>query len=418
MTPDPLARALRALTAATSIADALDRLAVVLVPALGDWVVADVLEPPDLVTRVVARDAAGPLRLPRDMGAVGARRSAAAARGVLQRLVDAPGRMVRLSPDGLRAMASSDEPRTRLQGEMALELGTTDLLVLGLAALDVLLAVVGVGRSGRDFSSQEVEALVDVAALAGLAVAGLRLLGVQRSVSTALQQSLLPALPLVPGATLTARFVPAGSGLAVGGDWYDAFVLPSETLALVIGDATGHDVQAAARMAELRTLLRALAVDRGGSPSQVLDRLDDVLAQLAPELSGTCLYAQLSAEPGLAGAPGWTLRWSSAGHLPPLLLRDGVATTLETAPDLMLGVRAGTGRSDHVRDLRAGDLVLLHTDGLVEERTTGLDARLQELRRVVEVIGAADAELLADRLVGELASGDDDVALLLLQVGA
>ena len=86
MTPDPLARALRALTRATSIADALDRLAAVLVPSLGDWVVADVLEPPDLVTRVVARDAAGPLQLPRDMGAVGARRSSAVARGVLYAL--------------------------------------------------------------------------------------------------------------------------------------------------------------------------------------------------------------------------------------------------------------------------------------------------------------------------------------------
>lgn len=417
MTPDPLANALRALTSATSIPDALDRLAAVLVPALGDWVVADVLEPPDLVTRVVARDAAGPLVLPHDMGEVGARRSSAAARGVLQRLVEAPGRMVRLSPDALRAMTASDEPRTRLQGEMALELGTTDLLVLGLASHDVLLAVVGVGRSGREFSAQEVATLVDVAALAGLAVDGLRLLGVQRSVSTALQQSLLPALPLVPGVTLTARFVPAGSGLAVGGDWYDAFALPSAALALVIGDATGHDVLAAARMAELRTLLRALAVDRGGSPSQVLARLDDVLVQLAPELSGTCLYAQLSTPPGLADGC-WTLRWSSAGHLPPLLLRDGVATTLETAPDLMLGVRAGTGRSDHVRDLRPGDLVLLHTDGLVEERTTGIDARLHELRRVVEAIGGADAEVLADRLVRELASGEDDVALLLLQVGA
>lgn len=417
MTPDPLSRALRALLGAPTVADALDRLATVLLPGLGDWCVADVLEPPDLVTRVVARGPDGPLPLARAGGPVGARRSSAATRGVLHRLVDAPGRVVRLSAHDLRAMVASDEPRTRAQGETALALGTTDLLVLGLTSHDALLAVLAVGRTGRAFSSQEVELLVDIAALAGLAVDDLRLLAVQRSVSTALQQSLLPSLPLLPRAPLTARFVPAGSGLAVGGDWYDAFVLPSGELALVIGDATGHDVRAAARMAELRTLLRALAVDRGGAPSQVLARLDVVLTQLAPDLSGTCLYAQLSG--GAEGAADdWSLRWSSAGHLPPLLLRDGVATTLETSPELMLGVRAGTGRSDHVRALQRGDLVLLHTDGLVEDRSTSLDVRLQALRRLVEAVGGADPELLADRLVGELASGDDDVAVLLLQVGA
>jgi serine phosphatase RsbU (regulator of sigma subunit) len=408
----PLVDALHALTSASAAPEALDRLAAVLVPALGDWCVADVLEPPDLVTRVAARGLDGTLSLPRAAGSVGARRSSAAARGVLQRLVEVPGRMMRLTPDDLQRMTSSPEPRTRGQGELALALGTVDLLVLGLTSQDALLAVLAVGRTGRPFSAAEVAELVDVAAVAALAVDALRLRGVQRSVSTALQQSLLPALPLQPGVTLTARFVPAGSGLAVGGDWYDVFVLPSSALALVIGDATGHDVQAAARMAELRSLLRALAVDRAGRPAQVLERLDQVLAQLAPELSGTCLYAQLS-----GGSSPRTLRWSSAGHLPPLLLRDGVARTLETTPELMLGVRAGTGRSDHVQVLRPGDLVVLHTDGLVEQRSTGLDTRLQDLRHLVEAVGGEDPELLADRLVGELASGEDDVALLLLQVG-
>ena len=412
MTADTLSGALRALTAGATVPEALDRLAAVLVPACGDWCVADVLEPPDLVTRVVARGVHGPLALTVDGGPVGARRSSAVVRGVLARLVDAPGHLLRLAPADLRAMASSEEPRTRGQGEMALQLGTSDLLVLGVTHSDVLLAVLALGRTGGSFTAAEVATLVDVAALAGLALDGLRLLGVQRGVSTALQQSLLPQLPLVPGTGLTARFVPAGSGLAVGGDWYDAFVLPSGELALVIGDATGHDVRAAARMAELRTLLRALAVDRGASPAQTLDRLDHVLAQLAPELSGTCLYGQLSGGPG-----GWALRWSSAGHLPPVLLRDGVATTLDAPPDLMLGVRTGTGRHDHVRTLQAGDLVLLCTDGLVEDRRESLDARLRQLRQTVQRVGGADPERLADRLVEELASGEDDVAVLVVQVG-
>jgi len=404
-----LARALRQLVTATDGPRAMRDLAELLVPALADWCLVDLLQPPDLVTRVVALGPRGPLDLPHEMGEVSARRSSAQAVGLLARLVDAPGRRLRLDAAVLQASAGSDDHRTRAQAELALSLGTTEALVLGMVNADEVLGVLAVGRSGRPFIGEEAELLTDIAAAAGLALSGVRLRELQRSVSTALQRSLLPPLPVVPGLELAARFVPAESGLAVGGDWYDAFVLPDGELALVVGDATGHDVQAAARMAELRNLLRALAVDGRQPPAATLLRLDAVADHLTVDLPGTCVYAQLD----LAGG---RLRWCSAGHLPPVLLRDGRAELLETVPDLMLGVRAGTTRDDHDREVLPGDVLVLYTDGLVETRRTALDERLEALRLAVEQDADLTPELLADVLVAQLSSGEDDVAVLVVRI--
>jgi hypothetical protein len=409
MSEQLLARAVRSLCTAIDGGQAMADLAQVLVPGTVDWCLVDLLEPPDLVTRVAALGTAGPLDLRVDQGVVRARRSSAHAVGVLSRLVEAPGRRLRLTAADLAAAADSPDMRTRSQVELAVSLGTTEALVLGLASGGDLLGVLTVGRCGRGFDDADAERLSDVAAAAGLALSGVRLRELQRSVSTALQQSLLPPLPVVPGLALAARFVPAVQGLAVGGDWYDAFPLPDRQVAVVVGDATGHDAQAAARMAELRNLLRATAVDAQQPPAETLSRLDRVIDHLTPELSGTCVYVQLD-------LTRLRLRWSSAGHLPPVLLRNGVAELLETRPDLMLGVRVGTERADHERDLRSGDVLVLYTDGLVEERRTPLDARLEALRKAVQAVSGLGVEQVADALVQQLPAGDDDVAVLVVRV--
>ena len=411
MTPgELLSRAVRMLADDVDAHGSFVRLAGLVVPAAADWCLVDLLEPPDLVTRVAAVGPDGPLTLPAELGPVDARRSSAQARGVLTRLVDAPGRRLRIGAADLQGLLDADDPRLAGQARLALSLGTSDLLVLGLAAGGELLGVLSVGRVGGSFTAADLDLLQDVAAVSALALDRLRLSGVQRDVSTALQRSLLPALPVVAGLTLAARFVQTGSGLAVGGDWYDALTLPGGDMALVIGDVTGHDAQAAARMAELRNLLRAVAVDRQDGPAATLTRLDTLLAQVAPELSGTCLYARIT-----RSTVGARLIWSCAGHLPPLLLRDGRAVLLETEADLMLGVDAGTGRHDHVRELVDGDVVVLYTDGLVEQRRTGLDERLRALTAFAQTC-APHPEGLVDSLVTGLAGGEDDVAVLAVRL--
>lgn len=407
--PGLLERVLEAVAGPADASRVLSELAAVLVPASADWCLADLLTPPDLVTRVVALGRDGPLVLPPDQGGVEARRSSSSAVGVLAGLVDAPGRPLRLTAADLAGLADAPDERTRAQADLARSLGSVEVVLLGLTSRAELLGVLVLGRTDRAFTDDELRDLTAAARLTGLALDGARVREAQRGVSAALQRSLLPQLPVVPGLSLAARFAPADAALAVGGDWYDAFALPDGRVAVVVGDATGHDVQAATRMAELRTLLRALAVDRQEGPARTLSRLDRAAAHLGPELSGTCVYLLLD----LASR---TAQWSSAGHLPPVLLRDGRAALLETRPDLMLGVRERTERHDHALDLRPGDLLVLCTDGLVEDRRSGLDQRLEDLRQAVELDGALGPEAVVDRLLRRMASGEDDVAVLAVRV--
>ncbi len=411
LSPHLLPEAIRSFSTCTSSDQVLSRVAALVVPALGHWCLADRLDEPDLVTRVAALGPDGPLPLPSRMGHTDAHRSSARAVGLLAQVIDAPGRALRLSAEDIEVLAASPEPQLRAQAGFARRLGSTDVLVLGLPARDRLLGVLTLGRIAGEFDDEEVALLTDLALLTGLALDLTRLLQVQRSVSTALQTSLLPPLPVLPGLTLVARYVPAGQGIEVGGDWYDVFVLPDGPAALVIGDATGHDANAATRMAELRHLLRGAAVDRGRTPAATLSQLDQVTAHLGSDSSATCLYAQLhrSARPD-----GWRLTWSSAGHLPPILLHDGRAEVLDTAPDLMLGVEPATSRHDHSREIAAGDLLLLYTDGLVEDRRQSLDTRLEHLGQLLVRTAGADPEALADQLIAEIGSKDDDVAVLLV----
>jgi len=405
--------ALLRVTARAADADEVLRLAgALIVEQVGDWVLADRLADPDLVVRVAALGPDGPLALPALSGLEQPRRSSAFSGGALRRLSAAATPVLHLSADDLEALLDSKDPRLRAQAELTAALGTLEVVVFGTGARGRLNGVLSVGRTTTPFSAADLALLELVALQVGLALDAARLLEAQRGVSAAMQTSLLPPLPLVPGLDLAARYQAAAQGLDVGGDWYDAFTLPDGAIAVVIGDATGHDTTAAVRMSELRNQLRALAVDRCERPSATLTRLDRTGRALAGDASATCLYAQLRRD-----GSGWRLRWSSAGHLPPVLVRAGHAELAQTPPDLMLGVDPDSPRSDHEARLDSGDLVLLCTDGLVEQRRVPLDERLEVLLELVARSPGLHPEALAELVLGTLAQdGDDDVALLAVRV--
>ncbi|MEY9214345.1 SpoIIE family protein phosphatase [Thermobifida halotolerans] len=234
----------------------------------------------------------------------------------------------------------------------------------------------------------------------------------ERDIAETLQRAMLTDLPTRKHLRLAARYLPATSGLNVGGDWYDVFPQPDGSLIGVIGDVTGHGIQAAVMMGQLRNALRAYAIE-GHRPGGLLTRLHDFLRHLEPNLFASAITAQVR-----PGDP--TVHWASAGHLPPLLRDpDGHVHVLEPKPNAMLGMPIDQVVTDHELTLAPGATLLLYTDGLVERRASGVDPGIEQLSGILARLGplvARDPETAADAILDEMLHdypGEDDVCLLL-----
>jgi serine phosphatase RsbU (regulator of sigma subunit) len=191
---------------------------------------------------------------------------------------------------------------------------------------------------------------------------------------------------------------------------------------VVIGDVAGHDIDAATTMGELRTMLRMAGHDGRQTAGQVLGTVDRACDTLGHDVFATALVAQVDRSQPDGPAGDRSVRWSSAGHPPPMLLhRDGRVEVLTGAPGLPLGVLPGHPRPEHRTPLPAGSTLLLYTDGLIEGRHHDLDHGLDRLTAVLA--GAADLDLdrLCDRIVDDLvgaAGAEDDVALIAVRAHA
>ncbi len=236
----------------------------------------------------------------------------------------------------------------------------------------------------------------------------------ERRVAHTLQRSMLTTqLPAVDGVELAARYLPGMRRTEISGDWYDVIPLPDGRVGVVIGDVVGRGIEAAATMSQLRTALRAYAIE-GLEPAEVVAKLHRLVDHLHVGLSTTLVY--LDYDPFTR-----EIRYVSAGHLPVLHIpADGPSRFLPGARSTPLGAApAGVPIPQERMMLEAGDGVLLYTDGLVERRDDGIDSRLQQLRAAVaEAPGELPAALehLTLTLVGDDTLRQDDVALLALRV--
>lgn len=237
-----------------------------------------------------------------------------------------------------------------------------------------------------------------------------RLADAERRISETLQRSLLARPPEVPGLAIAVRYRAAAEQAQIGGDWYDAFTLADGTTVAVIGDIAGHDQDAAAEMAQVRSLLRGVTLTTGARPAAILEALDSAVQELALGTVAT-LVVGVIAPPAPDGSR--TLRWSNAGHPPPVLVGEtGPSRLLTTEPDVLLGL-AAADRREHELTLGPGDTLLLYTDGLVERRGTSMTVSLAWLTAAVDRAPRADAEHVCDHLLDQLGPAlDDDVAIL------
>ncbi|MEV0390345.1 SpoIIE family protein phosphatase [Nonomuraea sp. NPDC050643] len=207
---------------------------------------------------------------------------------------------------------------------------------------------------------------------------------------------------------IAVRYRPAEQEHLVGGDWYDAVVLPSKQILLSVGDVAGHGIEGATGMVVLRNASRGLAAT-GAGPAQLMAWLNLVAHHLADQVTATAVL-------GLYDPRTRVLRWARAGHLPPILVRQGEAVELDLIGGMLLGAVPDASYEEGYVQLASGDILLMYTDGLIERRDRTLEhSQEQLLRRAGQP--AADLERRLDHLLTHGNSDtDDDTCLVGIQL--
>lgn len=332
-----------------------------------------------------------------------------AARGPLARVLRGAGPLLLTGPP---PPSQSAGPLDAHYLDLLGHLGAHSAVVAPLRARRQVIGALTVARcDGRQpFTEEDLPLVDELCRGLALGVDNARLYQETRNIAERLQRSLLPVLPKVEPLQLAARYAASSTTAQVGGDWYDCFVVPNGDTALVIGDVTGHDLDAAVAMSQLRSMLRGIAVDRQEPPEAVLRRLDMANHTMYREATATCIYGLIR-----GGTDGpWELLHSSAGHLPPLLTApDGRTRYLDAGSGLLLGMDPDAPRPSATDAIPAHSTLLLYTDGLIERRGESLDDAMERLRRCASDLACEPLEVFCDELlIGLGADSDDDIAVL------
>lgn len=250
--------------------------------------------------------------------------------------------------------------------------------------------------------------LSTVAAMCAQALTRARLLDLGTRTVDELQRHLLPReLPTIAGIELAVRYVPAETGMAIGGDWYDVVALPTGAVALVMGDVEGHDLGAAALMGLVRSALRAYLIEEH-PPSVAVARMNTFLAGLSAERMVTVAVIHLH--------PGERLLTSvSAGHPTAMVSTPGgEVRDVPTDVGPPLGVYDdGMLWPETTSALPAGAVVTMFTDGLVEQRDADISVGVERVRRTLTEYADRNPEELVEQLLsGRPRASTDDVAVL------
>jgi serine phosphatase RsbU (regulator of sigma subunit)/PAS domain-containing protein len=228
-----------------------------------------------------------------------------------------------------------------------------------------------------------------------------------------LQQAIMPPdeQPVeAAGIDVAVRYRPVGEGHLVGGDWYDALLMPSQDVLLVVGDVAGHGIDAVTGMVAARNSLRGLAIT-GSGPAELLRMLNGVMCDLTSGVVGTVVC-------GLYNPDTSVLRWARAGHLPPVLVRGRTACELPLPGGVLLGMDPDATYEEATQSLEPGDTLLLFTDGLIEQRGESIVDVLREFVATVAPVPAGQegsqptAAAQADRILATAVSDTDDDACL------
>ncbi|WP_030348604.1 SpoIIE family protein phosphatase [Streptomyces sp. NRRL S-1022] len=407
-----LAETTTQLTSTFDVEEAQRRLVRLVVPRLADWVVIDLITERDEVWRTAVVQADG---------------------DTLVRHEDLQGPMPPIPTESpmplsraLRGVASTLAGPETYQGApdsgIAVEqrrlfdaTGIHSAAIAPLRSTREVLGALTLGRAEKpgNYTIADLPLIEDIARRAGVALDNARLYQRQRAVAETMQNHLLPQMPSVPGLQMTVRYLPAPDASQVGGDWYDAFTLSDGATALAIGDVVGHDLEAAAGMAQLRNMLRAYAWSQREPPSRIVERLDEAVMPITDVSMATLIFARVAE----TDDGHWKLSWTNAGHPPPLLIdHNGLARYLTEGHGLLLGTGVLGPRPDASTPLPPGSTLLLYTDGLIEAPGQTLDEGLHRLRQHAAALAHRPLPSFTDQLLRRVQPpGIDDVALLTLR---
>lgn len=261
------------------------------------------------------------------------------------------------------------------------QLGIRSLLGVPLIVEGELIGVLHVGAlQPRTFTPEDLGALQLVAARIGPGIARSTLytaLQQEHELTLMLQRSLMPQqLVKVPYLEIAAGYIAASA--EAGGDWYDAFALDGGRIGVTVGDVVGHGSGAATQMGQLRTCLRAYAIENH-PPAKALELVNRFAWEMPSRPIATAIYAVIDPSTG-------AVTIASAGHLPQALLSPDEHSLLEPEPGPPLGAFPDHKCIESRFTLNHGDSIVLFSDGLIERRGVPLDSSLDDL---LEVIGDA-----------------------------
>ncbi|MFS8200317.1 SpoIIE family protein phosphatase [Streptomyces sp. CWNU-52B] len=406
----------RSTGATLDLNQACQALADLLVPRFADYAAVDVGDPE------------GTLRVPSERYPLRMRRIALATTPELAEVSSPLGRlgesivyragtpMARVLADRRPLVLGHSDDEAMLQFSLPPErkahfrrMGAHSGIYLPLAVRDELVGAVvvfGAGDSPR-LTEEDAELLGDLTDRAATGIAHAVRYTREHETALEMQRAFLTSPTVTgPGVETLGRYLPAGSGAEVGGDWFDTLALPHGRTLLVVGDVMGHGTRAASAMSEYRSVLRTLAI-QSSTPDFVLLQAERTVLALELDRVATCLLALLDPRRECA-------TFSSAGHVPPLLVTpDGNRTLLDLPVSPPLGVGLGSFSSTTV-PVPPGSVLLLCTDGLIERRDRDIDTGLSTLAGLPLDPTAPLPDLL-DTVTTHLdpSTSEDDVAILL-----
>jgi PAS domain S-box-containing protein len=412
-----LADATRELTRSLDWEATIRRVARLAVPDMADWCSVDIVEP-DGSLSLVALAHVDPVKVE---WAYELRRRhpplATDPTGVVNVARTGVSELIpEITPEMIEAANITDPELLEIVERLQLR----SVMYIPLIARGRIIGVLSMVRaeSGRRYTQEDVRLAEDLASRAALAIDNARLYRERDQIARSLQERLLPrVLPEVPGLDVAARYVPAGDALQAGGDFYDLFEMDDGSWKALIGDVRGKGAEAAALMGFVRFTIRA-ASRQDTRPSEALVKLNRALLEELEAGDGgefcTAAIVRFRLEEGRA-----RVTVAVAGHPLPIIIRaDG---TLEEAgtPGTLLGVFEELDVSDTLVELRAGDTIVMLTDGVFE---AGREEGWQEdaIPRLLATCAGLPADVTADRILAAVSGVEDrrtdDVAVLVIQL--